>query len=277
MDLSAEAWTPSLPTMTSSYVYDQAWSDERARLAGIESLWDAGTRELLAEHGAQPGAAILEVGAGGGSVVQWLAAQVGPAGRVLATDLDTRFVEPLASDVVEVRRADVVTDDPPEGEFDLVHTRLLLEHLPARDAALDRLVRALRPGGWLVVEDYDWTTFGFDPAAELESKAAGAILTFMTNAGFDQTFGRRVTNALAARGLADVRGVGRSLVIDAADPGFAFFALSYEQLAPGVVQAGLLSETDAAAMRESLASGALRIITPTLVAALGRKPSDAVK
>jgi SAM-dependent methyltransferase len=259
--------------MTSTYVYDQGWSEERARLAGIESLWDLGTRELLARHGAGEGAHALEVGAGGGSLVAWLADQVGPSGRVLATDLDTRFVEPLASDVVEVRQADVVAGELPEGEFDVVHTRLLLEHLPGRDAALDRLVRALRPGGWLVVEDYDWTGFGFDPAAALETRAATAILTFMANAGFDQTYGRRLTSSLAERGLTDVRGAGRSHVIDSADPGFAFFALSYDQLAPGVVQAGLLSEGDAAAMRASLAAGAHRIITPTLVASVGRRPS----
>jgi SAM-dependent methyltransferase len=258
--------------MTSSYVYDQGWAEERARLAGIESLWDTGTRALLGRHGAQSGASVLEVGAGGGSIVEWLAGQVGTSGRVLATDLDTRFVEPLASGVVEVRRADVVADDLPEGEFDVVHTRLLLEHLPARDAVLDRLVRALRPGGWLVVEDYDWTGFGFDPAADLESRAAAAILTFMANAGFDQTYGRRLTSSFAARGLTDVRGEGRSLVIDADDPGFPFFALSFAQLAPAVVQAGLLTESEADAMRAALAKGANRIITPTLVAAVGRKP-----
>jgi SAM-dependent methyltransferase len=270
--LSAIVAAPSVPIMTSTYVYDQGWSEERARLAGIESLWDTGTRELLARHGAQQGASVLEVGAGGGSVVAWLAEQVGPSGRVLATDLDTRFVEPLRSDVVEVRQADVVADALPEGEFDLVHTRLLLEHLSARDAALDRLARALRPGGWLVVEDYDWTAFGFDPAAELESRATAAILTFMANAGFDQTYGRRITSSLAERGLTDVRGEGRSLVVDVDDPGYPFFALSYEQLAPAVVQAGLLSDADAAAMQRSLTEGARRIITPTLVAAVGRKP-----
>lgn len=260
--------------MTSSYVYDQGWAQERARLAGIESLWDTGTRELLARHGARSGASVLEVGAGGGSVVEWLATQVGGSGRVLATDLDPRFVEPLASDVVEVRRADVVADDLPEGEFDLVHTRLLLEHLPGREVALDRLVRALRPGGWLVVEDYDWTSFGFDPAAELETRAAAAVLTLMANAGFDQTYGRRVTSAIAERGLTNVRAQGRSLVIDTDDPGYPFFALSFEQLAPSVVQAGLLSDDDAAAMQAALAGGARRIITPTLVAAVGRRPES---
>src|SRR4051794_15064967 len=112
--------------MTSRYAYDQGWAEERARLAGIEALGDTGTRDLLIRHGARPGAAVLEVGAGGGSIVEWLAGQVGPTGRVLATDLDTRFVDPLASEVVQVRRADVLADDLPEGEFDVAHSRLVL-------------------------------------------------------------------------------------------------------------------------------------------------------
>ena len=260
--------------MTSRYLYDQGWSEERARLAGIEAMWDAGTRDLLARHGAQPGAAVLEVGAGGGSVVEWLAEQVGPGGRVLATDLDPRFVEPLASEVVEVRRADVVEDDLPEGAFDLVHTRLVLEHLTGRERALDRLVRALKPGGRLVIEDYDWTSFGFDPDGDVESRAANAVVALMTQAGFDATFGRRVVSALAARKLENVHGEARALVIDKSHPGSAFFVLSFEQLAPATVQAGLLTDADVTAMRARLEADDWHVFTPALVAAVGRKPSS---
>jgi SAM-dependent methyltransferase len=259
--------------MTSSYVYDQGWSEERERLAGIEALWDAGTRDLLSRHGAKPGAAVLEVGAGGGSMVEWLAAQVGPSGRVLATDLDIRFVEPLASDVVEVRRADIIEDELPEGAFDVAHTRLVLEHLAARELAIERLIRALRPGGWLIVEDYDWRSFGFAPDGELETRVTDAILALMTQAGFDQTYGRRVVSDLAARDLEAVSGEGRALVIDRTHPGYAFFALSFEQLAPATVQAGLLTDADVTAMRASLATGDYRVCTPMLIAAIGRKPA----
>jgi ubiquinone/menaquinone biosynthesis C-methylase UbiE len=258
--------------MTSSYVYDQGWSDERARLAGIEAMWDVGTRDVLARHGARPGAHALEVGAGGGSIVEWLAERVGAAGHVLATDLDPRFVEPLASDVVEVLRADVVTDELPEATFDLAHTRLVLEHLAGREAALDRLVRALKPGGWLIVEDYDWTSFGFDPDGEVETRAANAVVALMTQAGFDATFGRRAVSALAARGLTEVHGEARALVIDGAHPGAAFFRLSFEQLAPATVQAGLLTDAEVTAMRARLQGADWHLFTPTVVAAIGRKP-----
>jgi Methyltransferase domain len=57
----------------------------------------------------------------------------GRGARVLAIDIDTRFVEPLAGDAIEVRRMDIRTDELPEREFDLVHARLLLEHLPDFD------------------------------------------------------------------------------------------------------------------------------------------------
>ena len=43
--------------------------------------------------GLGPGWRCLEVGAGSGSVARWLAAKVGPEGSVLATDIDTRWVD----------------------------------------------------------------------------------------------------------------------------------------------------------------------------------------
>jgi hypothetical protein len=149
----------------------------------------------------------------------------------------------------------------------------VLEHLAQRDAVLDKLVRALAPGGVILVEDYDWTPFGFESASEVERGASGAVIEFMTRAGFDPAYGRRLVGTLAALGLEDVTGAGRSLVIDTSHPGFAFFRLSFEQLAPATIQAGLLSEGDATEMRERLAGTTTRIITPTLIAATARKPS----
>jgi SAM-dependent methyltransferase len=260
--------------VTTGYVYDQGWHDERARLAGIEALWDPGTQQLLAGP-VRSGSHVLEAGAGGGSIAAWLEGQVGPSGHVVALDLDVRFLEPLASDVLEVRQADLVADELPEEAFDVVHTRLLLEHLPQRDEVLDKLVSSLRPGGTLVVEDYDWTAFGFEDADDAEERAVGGILELMTAAGFDRAYGRRIVSALEARGLEDVRGEGRSLVIDGSHPGYAFFQLSFEQAAPLAVEAGLVTAEDLAVVGARLAAGDRRLVTPTLVAAIGRSPLDA--
>jgi SAM-dependent methyltransferase len=253
--------------MRRDYIYDQGFSEERTRLAGIESLWDPGSRALLEALGVSEGRRCLEVGAGGGSMVEWMAER---GATVLAIDIDTRFIEPLASEAIEVRRVDIRTDPLPSGEFDLVHARLVLEHLTERRKILDRLVAALRPGGWLVIEDYDWTGFGFEDADPQFEHVTEAVFTLMQQAGFEPRYGRRVVADMAAAGLADVRGEGRALVIDSRSPGFDFFRLSFESLRDAVVDAGLLSREDADAAAAHFAEDR-RVLTPMMMAGIGRR------
>lgn len=255
------------------YAYDQAWEQERARIAGIEALWEPGSRALLSELGVATGWHCLEVGAGGGALVEWLAARVGSGGRVLATDLDPRFVERLASPTVEVRTHDITTGPPERDAFDLVHARLVVEHLPDPRGAIAHMAAALRPGGLLVVEDYDWTAFGGDPPDPLFERVAAGVMAFMAKGGFDPRYGRRVVSDVAAAGLVDVRGEGRQRIVDDAHPGFAFFRLSFEALRGGGVAAGTIDAGDADAFARRLAAGGMRVITPVVVAATGRRPA----
>ena len=99
--------------MKETYAFDNVWVNARQRLQGLEQLLDAGTVRYLETLGVAEGWHCLEVGAGGGSVTGWLCRRVGPAGFVMATDLDTRFLEALASPNPDVRRHDIVADDLP--------------------------------------------------------------------------------------------------------------------------------------------------------------------
>ena len=99
--------------------------------------------------------ACWEVGAGGPSVPEWLSSQVGPSGKVLATDIDISWTAGAAGENIEVLQHNVATDDPPNATFDLVHARLVLIHVPEQERALQHIVRAVRPGGWLLIEDFD--------------------------------------------------------------------------------------------------------------------------
>ena len=83
--------------------------------------------------------------------------QVGSTGLVVATDIDTSWLTAAgaAIDQVRVLRHDVGAEDPPATDLDLVHARLVLIHVPHRDAALASMIDALRPGDRLLLEEAD--------------------------------------------------------------------------------------------------------------------------
>jgi SAM-dependent methyltransferase len=247
------------------YAFDQGFVDERKRLSAMESLWDPGSEALLVELGVGAGWRCLEVGAGGGSMARWMA---GRGAHVTAVDIDTRFIEQFASDRIEVQRVDVRTDALPQSAFDLVHARLLLEHLADRRQILDRLAATLRPGGWIMVEDYDWSCFGFE--GEEPGKVGGAVMSYMERAGFDRDYGRRIVADLADAGFTDVRGEGRARVVGSRDPGFDFFRLSFESLRATLIESGELHGENVEAAQSRFTHD-IRVFTPLMVAGVGRR------
>jgi len=66
-------------------------ADEDERLSLLEQLFDPTTRRRRAL--VRPGWRCLEVGAGRGSIAVWLTEQVGPSGHVVATDLNTEYLQ----------------------------------------------------------------------------------------------------------------------------------------------------------------------------------------
>jgi len=76
---------------------------ERDRLGALEAVFDHASTRRLADLGVGAGRRCLEVGCGAGGVALWLAAQVGPTGGVLTTDLDTRFVTGHAQSNLDVQ------------------------------------------------------------------------------------------------------------------------------------------------------------------------------
>ena len=249
------------------YVYDQDWKDERERLAGMERLWDPGTRDLLGRLGVGEGWRCLEVGAGGGSVSEWLAERVGTTGSVVAADVSLRFLEAIERDNLEARELDILGEDLPEGEFDLVYARLVAEHLGGD--SVRAMARCLRPGGLLVLEDYDWSV---DLRDDFFQRVQDAVLGFMEQAGFDPYFGRRLIEEMTTAGLEDVSADGRLRVVRGGTPETAFFRLSLVSLQDTLLEAGAIAEGEAEAALAQLDDPAETMLTPIMVAASGRKP-----
>ncbi|MGZ4624855.1 MAG: methyltransferase [Kineosporiaceae bacterium] len=265
----------------SGYPYDPAWEDERARLSGLTTLFDLVTMRHLHGAGLQPGWRCWEIGAGTGSITRRLAVAVGPTGRVVATDVDLRFLDGLGDlDTVEVLRRDVA-DGPIElGAFDLVHARSVLEYLPSRDEIVPRLADALRPGGVLVLEDVVFGD-GFTDAlgvvtlpredADTLTRAAHAVAGAFRTVGADPEYGLRLPSALATAGL---EGVGAELthrLVRGGTEESRFFALTVRELGPRLVAAGLLTEDDAALAADLAADPGSWWFSVGLVTAWGRR------
>jgi SAM-dependent methyltransferase len=187
----------------------------------------------LREAGAGPGRRCWEVGAGRGSIARWLAAAVGPEGQVVATDVDDRWYE----GGVPLLRHDVEVDPPPGDGFDLVHARLLLEHLADPRAAIEHLARTLRPGGALVVEDAAGLDFVSDPPDSAFDRLAGPWELAAADVGWDATLGERLAHELRRAGLVSVRGrEHRSLA--PGGPDWAHVRAGLERLREGVLRHG---------------------------------------
>ena len=84
------------------------------RLAALEEGYDPGTVSRLENLGVGRGWSCLEVGAGAGPITRWLGRRVGSGGEVVATDLDTSFLDVSDADNVEIRQLDLRSDSLPE-------------------------------------------------------------------------------------------------------------------------------------------------------------------
>src|SRR5829696_5507972 len=111
------------------YVLDHHLEGERARLALMSRLLDPMHRRHLEALGVGPGARVLEVGCGNGSMSAWMAERVGAHGRAVAVDLDLSLVD-VQPPGLELRQADIVAAPIDPGGFDLVTAR-------ARDQGID--------------------------------------------------------------------------------------------------------------------------------------------
>jgi ubiquinone/menaquinone biosynthesis C-methylase UbiE len=262
--------------LNSVYSLDNAAKEASTRFDALAAMYDPGTIRHLEQVGVTSGWRCLEVGGGGGSIAAWLASRVGPAGHVLVTDINPRFLESLQAANLEVRHHDIVNDPLPESAFDLIHSRLVLLHLPEREKVLDRLVAALKPGGWLVDEEFDVSSIQPNDTAnpgEVLLKVLTATPQVMQDHGADdRTFGRRLFSRLRAHGLVDVAAEGSIFMWHAGSPGASLLRANAEQLHRNMIDAGYITEEEFAQDLARLDDPAFMTPAPIMWTARGRRP-----
>lgn len=220
---------------------DTSAPTEHERLALMQEIFDPYTVRHLDRLGLAPGLRCLEVGAGAGSIARVMAERAGPAG-VTATDLSTALLAPLAGLGVTVLRHDVVLDDAP-GEFDLIHCRYVVDHLPEREIALKRMASWLKPGGWLLVEaGCTAPELSSRPAVRQAMTAANDVLS--RRLGTHTSWARTLPLPLEAAGLSHCAAEGTALPVRGGSPLGRWLRDTYRLADAPAVAAGVITRAE---------------------------------
>lgn len=257
----------------SEYVFDNAGEVAAKRYHELSVLYDAQTIRHLEQRGIGEGWSCLEVGGGGGSIACWLCRRVGPGGRVLATDIEPHLLQILSFSNLEVRCHDIRLDGLANGQFDLAHARLVLMHLLGREVALKRMIAALKPGGWLVVEEFDGLSILANSTlkpAEQEPKLVRACYQVLIARGVEMRYGRALPRRFRANGLINVGAEASVSLWRGRSPGTEFFKVSFEELADPILRAGLMTEAEIEADMQRLDDDDFLMLSPLMWTAWGK-------
>lgn len=224
----------------STYVWQHDLKGEPDRLRLMSRMLDPSSRYHLQRIGVAAGWRCLEIGAGNGSLSQWLAQQVGPTGHVLATDIHPDLMQGIAAANLEVRGFDVVRDAPPEAPYDLVAIRALLHHLPERRAVVSRMASWVKPGGWLFVQEPDfYPTWTVEPPTQ--NQLWQGFLRWAAVQQIDYFVGRRIPAWMQAEGLADIAAEGHACLYNGGSDFAQWWDLGLGEVADKLVGDGAVT------------------------------------
>lgn len=243
--------------------------EEYRRVRLIERAYDACSIAHLERLGVAPGWRCLEVGAGAGSIAIWLARRAG-AENVVATELRTEFLAPVRGLGVRVVRHDIRVDPPPGDQFDLIHARAVLEHIPTRHEVIERLVSWLAPGGWLLLEEA--ATVPEMSRHELLRRSQAALVELLARTvGTDMTWALTFPLPFAHAGLVDVDAMLMVPVMRGGSAMAAIYHATVEALGPGMIAAGSLTADELTKLAGLYADPSVVDFSGVAIAGWGRR------
>ena len=153
--------------------------------AQVQAEWAAQTygpeeveklERLFAVTGPLTGLRLLEPGCGTGRLTEVLAEKVGPQGQVVAMDISPRMVDAARQRLirfanVDLRLGQIEAMADQLGIFDQIICHQVFPHFVDRAAALELLVRILKPGGQLVISHF----ISFAEINDVHRKAGTAV------------------------------------------------------------------------------------------------------
>jgi len=187
--------------------------DEQARLARLNRLINT---QSLSRMNPRPGDHVLDVGCGFGLFAHEIAARVGADGKVVGIERAASQIDQgrhLAAGLAFSERAEIRTGDAYTlplreeewGTFDIAHARFLLEHLERPAQVVAAMVRAVKPGGRIILEDDDHEALIVYPEVPEFEAVWSAYARAYETGGRDPRIGRKLVALLAGAGAQPVR------------------------------------------------------------------------
>ena len=155
---------------------------ELERLQLQSRVWEPTGRQLLSKVGDGSGLRTLDAGCGAMGWLRLLSEWVGPSGQVVGADIDKSLLDAARSflEAEEISNVELVVDDLFESKlepqsFDLVHARYLIAPLGRGHEQVASHRRLVRPGGSLVLEEWDLGSWHFNPPAPAAERLIGLL------------------------------------------------------------------------------------------------------
>jgi len=257
---------------------------ELGRLLAQAKAYEPQANWLLDQIEVQSGWRAIDIGCGPIGILNLLSQRVGPRGSVVGLEREARFVEMAKTEVtkrglvnVQMIEADALETGLEKESFDLVHERLVMINVSARDAFLTEVLSLLRPGGTVALEDVDNVSWLCQPAHPSWDILLNAFHTVFHAGGGDGFVGRRLPGLLRAAGVQNIQ-----IKVTVETPMLGDYRRTHlisliDSVREKVVAKGLLNETELEEHREALVhhldDPATLVIDKLLVQCWGHKPS----
>jgi SAM-dependent methyltransferase len=255
---------------------------ERDRLLAQAEQYAPTANWLLDQIDIQPGWRAVDIGCGPIGVLDLLSQRVGPTGSVVGLEREPRFVEMARAEIkgrglgnVTIVQADGLTTGLDKGSFDLVHERLVLINVSAREEFLTEMLSLLRPGGTIALQDVDNVSWLCQPAHPSWDILLNAFHTVFHAGGGDPFIGRRLPVLLRAAGVQNIQ---TKVTVATPPPGDyrrTHLISLIDSVRDKVIAKGVLDEAKLNEHRQALArhldDPATTVIDKLLVQCWGRK------
>ena len=238
--------------------------------------------ELLDRVGVAEGSATIDVGCGVLGILGLLCARVGPSGRVVGVERETRLLDAARQAAAqqglpaEFVQGDANRLDLPSDSFDFVHERTVLLNVQSPAGVIAEMARIARPGGVVALEEPDSAGWVCDPPHPAWDPLLAELLAAYRRNGKTFSMGRRIVRALRDAGLTDVQVRVAARVTHDGEYYQTFLLTLTSLVRDQIITGGRLTAADfdaqAASLREHLERPGTLTCLPTLWQAWGIKP-----